>query len=263
MSSSYRARIPILTRAHFSFLSNSPGRISLAKLAVEKSLCFSRNFPYCEAFITGMKLQPSRTQTFLLCTCFCCTSLVAQPQANVGQVGDSPQVSPPVNTDVSPVPLEWVPPALLDLQSQAAVKSSFTFDRAMLGVAADMMSDHDAGLKQSINKLDGLSVHTMRFGTNTFFDPAEVDAVRDAYHLRGWKHLVTTTDSGGPVHNETADVWLVMDGVNLRGAVVLAETPQSLTLVTVAGNLSPVDLLHLRGHFGIPRFDGRGLRKEN
>ena len=30
---------------------------------------------------------------------------------------------------------------------------------------------------------------------------------------------------------------------------------RSLTLVTVAGNLSPVDLLHLRGHFGIPRLD--------
>jgi hypothetical protein len=32
-----------------------------------------------------------------------------------------------------------------------------------------------------------------------------------------------------------------------------------VTLVTVAGNLSPVDLLHLRGHFGIPRFDGDGV----
>jgi hypothetical protein len=86
--------------------------------------------------------------------------------------------------------------------------------------------------------------------------------VREAYHLRGWKHLVTTTDTGGPVHNGTADVWVVLDGANVRGAVVLAETPRSLTLVTVAGNLSPIDLLHLRGHFGIPRFDGDGLRHE-
>jgi hypothetical protein len=28
---------------------------------------------------------------------------------------------------------------------------------------------------------------------------------------------------------------------------------------TLAGNLSPLDLLHLRGHFGIPKFDGDGL----
>ena len=73
---------------------------------------------------------------------------------------------------------------------------------------------------------------------------------------------MTTTNSGGPLHNGTTDVWLVMDGANLRGAVVLAETPRSLTLVTVAGNLSPVDLFHLRGHFGIPRFEGDGLRSE-
>jgi len=68
------------------------------------------------------------------------------------------------------------------------------------------------------------------------------------------------TKAGGPVHNETTDVWVVMDGVNVRGAVVLSETPKSLTLVTVAGNLNPVDLLHLRGHFGIPKFDGDELK---
>jgi len=54
-------------------------------------------------------------------------------------------------------------------------------------------------------------------------------------------------------------VWLVLDGANVRGGVVLVETPKSLTLATVAGNLSPVDLLHLRGHFGIPRFEGDQL----
>ncbi len=210
-----------------------------------------------------MKLLPSTLQIPILCACLSCACLLAQSPAHVRRVGSSAQVAPPVNTDLSPVPLEWVPPALLDLQAQAAVKSSFTLDRAMLGAAADMMNDHDADLKQSINKLDGVSVHLLRFGASRIADPAEVDAVRDAYHLRGWKHLVTTTDRGGPVHNGTADVWVVMDGVNMRGAVVLAETPQSLTLVTVAGNLSPVDLLHLRGHFGIPRFDGKGLGKEN
>ena len=161
---------------------------------------------------------------------------------------------------LSPVPLEWVPPALLELQAQAAMKSNFTLDRNMLGAAAGMMSDSDVDVKQTVRKLDGVSVHLLRFGDEGMVDPAEVDAVREAYHLRGWKHLVTTNNSGGPVRNGTTDVWLVLDGVNVRGAVVLAETPKSLTLVTVAGNLSPVDLLHLRGHFGIPRFDGDGLK---
>ncbi|MGA9424681.1 MAG: hypothetical protein WBV33_06365, partial [Terracidiphilus sp.] len=80
------------------------------------------------------------------------------------------------------------------------------------------------------------------------------------YHLRGWKHIVTTTRAGGPVRSGTTDVWVMMDGAILRGAVILAETPRSLTLVTVVGNLSPADLLHLRGRFGIPQFESDGLR---
>jgi Domain of unknown function (DUF4252) len=159
----------------------------------------------------------------------------------------------------SPVPLEWTPPALEELTRQAAVKSSFTLDRNLLGIAAGMVPDDDEGERQAIRKLDGVSVHTMRFGDLGIPDEAEVDAVRAAYHLRGWKHLVTTNRSGGPVHNQTTDVWVVLDGVNVRGAVILAETPRSLTLVTVAGNLNPVDLLHLRGHFGIPRYDNDRL----
>ena len=192
----------------------------------------------------------------VLCVGLGCSWLPAQSLQPLQGPGGPASVAPLL----SPVPLEWVPPALLQLQAQAAMKSSFTLDRNMLGAAAGMLPDSDADVKQTVRKLDGVSVHLLRFGDEGMVDPAEVDAVREAYHLRGWKHLVTTNNSGGPVHNETTDVWLVLDGVNVRGAVVLAETPKSLTLVTVAGNLSPVDLLHLRGHFGIPRFDGDGLK---
>ena len=125
----------------------------------------------------------------------------------------------------------------------------------MLGMAAGMVPDSDEPTRQAIQRLDGVSVHLLRFGAAGIPDEDAVNAIRDSYHLRGWKHLVTTSDKGGPVHNDITDVWFVLDGINVRGAVVLAETPKSLTLVTVAGNLSPVDLMHLRGHFGIPRLN--------
>ena len=163
--------------------------------------------------------------------------------------------------NLSPVPLEWTPPALDELSREAAVKSSFTLDRNLLGAAASVLPDSDVQDRQTIRKLDGVSVHTMRFPETGIPDENAVESIRAAYHLRGWKHLVTTGRTGGPVHDEITDVWVVMDGVNLRGAVILAETPKSLTLVTVAGNLNPIDLLHLRGHFGIPRFDGTGVRE--
>jgi len=153
------------------------------------------------------------------------------------------------------VDLEWTPPALLQLSGQASVKSSFTLDRNLLAMAVGMVPDSDQQTRQAIRKIDGVSVHLLRFGDTGVPDESEVDAIRKSYHLRGWKHLVTT-GAGGLAHNGTTDVWLVLDGVNVRGAVVLVESPKSLTLATMAGNLSPVDLLHLRSHFGIPRFDG-------
>ncbi len=170
-----------------------------------------------------------------------------------------PAAAAPMSADPGPVPLEWVPPALTQLSAQAAVKSNFTLDRDMLSAAASLLPDSDTQTRQTVAKLTGVSVHLLRFGGAGDVEPGQVEAIREAYHLRGWKHLVTTTNAGGPVHNGTTDVWLVLDGANVRGAVVLAETPKSLTLVTVAGNVSPVDILRLRGHFGIPRFEGDGL----
>lgn len=166
-----------------------------------------------------------------------------------------PAVAPPA----SAIMLDWAPPALAALSAQATAKSSFTLDRTMLTAAAGLTGDLDDATRQAIAKLDGVSVHVLRFAEEGMADPAQVESIRQAYHQRGWKHMVTTTGGESPLHNATTDVWVAMDGTNLRGAVVLVESPKSLTLATVKGNLSPADLLHLRGHFGIPRFDGDGL----
>ncbi|MDR3726089.1 MAG: hypothetical protein P4K86_03505 [Terracidiphilus sp.] len=164
------------------------------------------------------------------------------------------------NPAAGPVDLEWTPPALAQLNAMAAAKSSFTLDRTLLGAAASLIPDSEREARQTIRKLDGLSVHFLRFGAEGIPDEMLVDTLRQAYHLRGWKHLVTTTSAGGPMQSETTDAWLVLDGVTVRGGVVLVETPKSLTLVTVAGNLNPEDLLHLRGHFGIPRFEADSFK---
>jgi hypothetical protein len=194
--------------------------------------------------------------TFLLCVSM--LSAILGCALAVAQEYVAPSGPPPArvaNPDPDPVPLEWIPPALAQLSLEAPVKSNFTLDRTLLGIAAGLVPDSDAPTRQAINKLSGVSVHTMRFGDAGIPDEGAVEAIRASYHLRGWKHVVTTSDHGSPMRNGTTDVWVVLDGMNVRGAVVLAETPRSLTLVTVAGNLSPVDLMHLRGHFGIPRLD--------
>jgi hypothetical protein len=190
--------------------------------------------------------------------------LVVTASAIASAQPPAPYNPPPPGADTrGPVVLDWAPPALSQLSALAAVKNSFTLDRTMLTAAASLMPDTDEPTREAINRIDGVSLHLLRFGQGGVPDEGAVNSIRDAYHLRGWKHVVTTSGNGGPVHDGTTDVWVVMDGVNVRGAVVLAETPKSVTLVTVAGNLSPVDLLHLRGHFGIPRFDGDELQNQS
>jgi hypothetical protein len=171
-----------------------------------------------------------------------CHAALAQAPA---EVQGSPAQSYAADSDVqaSGVDLDWTPPALAQLGAQASTKSSFALDRSMLAIA----------------KIDGISVHLLRFPGGGAADEALVEALREAYHRRGWKHLIAT-NSGGPVHGKTTDVWLTMDGINVRGTVLLVETPHSLTLATLKGDLSPIDLLHLRGHFGIPRFEGDGFK---
>lgn len=171
-----------------------------------------------------------------------------------------PAAGPQPVVPLSAVPLEWTPPALVQLSQMASMKTNFTLDRTLLDAAAAVLPDDDMDARHTLRKLDGVSVHILRFGEDGMVDPAAIEAIRSEYHLRGWKHLVTATNSGGPVHDNTTDVWLVLDGVTVKGAVVLAETPKSVTLVTVAGNLNPIDILHLRGHFGIPQFDRDAMR---
>jgi hypothetical protein len=194
----------------------------------------------------------------VLSAAYGCALAVAQEYG--AQSGPPPSRQYP--PDASPVPLEWVPPPLAELSSMAAMKENFTLDRTLLSVAAGVVPDSDAPVRQAIHKLDGVSVHTMRFNEAGIPDEGAVQAIRASYHLRGWKHVITNSGEGhhGPLQNGTTDVWFVLDGMNIRGAVVLAETPRSLTLVTVAGDLSPVDLLHLRGHFGIPKLDEGDFR---
>jgi hypothetical protein len=168
----------------------------------------------------------------------------------------APRTQAVPNPAASPVDLEWTPPALAQLSAQATTRSSIALDRNELGIAASLAGGNDPDTKQAIAKIDGINVHILRFGASGVADETSVDAIRDAYHLRGWKHMVTTEAAAkSPLHNGATDLWLVLDGVNVRGAVVLVETPHSITLATMAGDLSPVDLLHLRGHFGIPRFE--------
>jgi hypothetical protein len=206
----------------------------------------------------------------VFCAGIACITAQAQmapgpdPAATPAMAQPNQPPSPPApGAPAGVLDLNWTPPAFAQLNSEASTRSSFNLDRNALSMASGLISSSDVQTRQIIAKLDGVSVHILRFAPGGIPDQRDVADLRQAYHLRGWKHLVTntaflpaSTNAKDPLHNGTTDLWLEMDGMNVRGAVALVESPKSLTLITLAGNISPVDLLHLRGHFGIPKFDG-------
>jgi len=120
------------------------------------------------------------------------------------------------------------------------------------------LPDSDQRLRPAIRKLDGISVHLYRFHEDGVVDPAQLELIRQAYSARGWKHLVSQSSQADPNHKNT-DLWLSFDGMTVRGGAMMLVTPKSVSLITFVGDLNPVDLLHLRGHFGIPAANGDSL----
>lgn len=152
--------------------------------------------------------------------------------------------------------LEWSPPAWAALGKRAEVRNGFVLDRTALGAVAALLPESDSQARPAIRKLDGIGVHLYRFHDEGEVDAAQLERVREAYHARGWKHLVEGRGVSEPGHHTITDLWLAMDGVDVRGGAMLIVTPRSVSLVSFAGDLSPIDLLHLRGHFGIPKAGG-------
>jgi hypothetical protein len=72
-------------------------------------------------------------------------------------------------------------------------------------VLATLSGNVDAEARQAINKVDGVSVHLLRFADTLAEDPVLRSEIRDAYHLRGWKRVISAGE-GGAIHDDSTDV---------------------------------------------------------
>lgn len=155
----------------------------------------------------------------------------------------------------------WIPRDMDAVSQHASFRTDFTFDRNMLAIANNFIGDEDT--RRAVAKLNGISVHSYRFAAPGMYNPGSLDAVRLQYRDHGWKHLVSATASHDPANPGRTDVWIRFEGADVEGAVVMLAGPKSVNLIAVNGSISTLDLLHLRGHFGIPRFDADHLNQNN
>ena len=173
--------------------------------------------------------------------------LLAAPFAALGK-----DVPPPVQQQ----PLSGVPQGFEVLGQRAAFHTDFTFDRSMLQMASYFIGDNDPDARAAIAKLNGISVHSYHFAAPGLYDPAQLDLIRRQYEAAGWRHLVAAHNKNDPYSTGQTDLWINLAHMDVTGMMVLVSGAKDLNLIALNGDISTVDLLHLRGHFGIPRFSG-------
>ena len=148
-----------------------------------------------------------------------------------------------------------LPQGLNELSQTASSKTEFTLDHSML-VLASKLDSGDEDFRRVIAGVSGVSIHRYHFAEPGTCDPAALQMVKDEYH-NGWKQLVNKHErDGGP---DATNLWLRFENDAISNVAVLVARANEVTLITVSGSISPLDLAHLGGHFGIPRIEG-GLR---
>ena len=140
---------------------------------------------------------------------------------------------------------------LQSLVSQQNTHTAFTFDR-------DMLQSADGLLGLDSHALNSITFENYRYAEPAFYVPETLAALNAAYSAAGYKHLVEqhvdARDNAMP-HGTLADLWLHNHGMQIDSVVVLVRTPRQMALIDVTGSLRPLDLVHLSGHFGIPKVD--------
>ena len=149
-----------------------------------------------------------------------------------------------------------MPQGVEALRQSASSKTEFTFDHSMLVLASKLDSENQ-DLQRVIAGISGISVHRYRYAQPWAYDPDALRAVKDQFHTAGWMQLVNKHDKDN--QPGATDLWVQWQHDVISNIAILVARSEEVTFVEVSGSISPLDLSHLGGHFGIPRIEG-GVR---
>jgi len=147
---------------------------------------------------------------------------------------------------------------LATLADQPAMHNGYTFDRDTLQIAQGVLEAQGMDAKRAALALKGISFDSYRYKQPAFYTPEAMAALIESYHAAGWKHLVnanqTPANTAQP-HGTVTDMWLHFSGADIDGVTVLTRGAKMMNVVQLSCDLRPLDLMHLGGHFGIPKVD--------
>lgn len=150
-------------------------------------------------------------------------------------------------------PHEWIPQGVEALRQSASSKTEFTLDHSMLVFASKLDPDNE-DLRRVIAGVSGLSVHSYHFPGPWMYDTGALSSVKEEYHAAGWKQLMNNQEKGGGPG--VSDLWIRFENNAISNVAILLARSNEVTFILVSGSISPLDLSHLGGHFGIPKIEG-------
>jgi uncharacterized protein DUF4252 len=179
-------------------------------------------------------------------------SLVLAALLSAAFASAQPSVSSP-----SQSPRQFSPQGIDALRQGASSKTEFTLDHSMLILASKLDPDNE-DLRRVIAGVSGISVHNFRYARPDTFDPQAIESVRDDYHKAGWMQVMNkqaiNKQAGG--NAGVTDLWVRLENNAISNAAILVARSREVDFVVISGSISPVDLSHLAGHFGIPKIEG-------
>jgi len=148
---------------------------------------------------------------------------------------------------------DFLPQGIEALRQSASSRTEFTLDHSML-VFASKLDPDDEDLRRVIAGVSGVSVHDYHFQGPGMYDPDALNSVKDEYQAAGWKQLMNKHEKGsGP---GVTDLWIRLENNAISNVAILFARSNEVDFVVVSGSISPMDLSHLGGHFGIPKIEG-------
>ena len=171
----------------------------------------------------------------------------------------SSQTTPPAPPPQSgalqsnPQPQPWTPQAMNSLRQSASSKTEFTLDHEML-ILASKLDPNNEDLRRVIAGISGISVRNYRYSKPWSYDPEALESLKEEYRQAGWKQLMARHDRNGSAG--VTDLWVRLDNNAISNAAILVAKATEVDFFVVTGSISPVDISHLGGHFGIPPIEG-------
>jgi Zn-dependent alcohol dehydrogenase len=142
----------------------------------------------------------------------------------------------------------------IDQLDSLANKASETVDvkldeRLMATTAKIFSGKDDADIKEILKGLKGIYVKSFEFEKAGEYSPADVESVMSQLRGGGWSKIVGVTSKKD---GDNVEVYLMMQGDQIQGLVVISAEPKEFTVVNIVGPVNLEKLTRLEGQFGVP-----------